>query len=280
MINYAGENLKHSKIILVAFISAFVAFTTAVLGVAGTIIGSVLSSVLYNVLSEVLEEPFTKHAFRRRFEWEIAYVFPLIVIALIQLLLITAFLSEWGYLPATFLNIYLLLQGVADNNLYKILGVSLLVMSAYPLLLKANILKRSHGWIIAFVGIIFLARGFVDADNFITYLYADIFRLFDFPIELIALILIVSVIYKILKSANESRNNSKEIPYKPRKYPIKEDDLEDLQLKEIYSENHDAYRNHNINRMHINNQRKPRKNKTGINESSDDIEFESSEKYM
>ena len=32
--------------------------------------------------------------------------------------------------------------------------------------------------------------------------------------------------------------------------------------------------------MHINNQRKPRKNKTGINESSDDIEFESSEKYM
>lgn len=280
MINYAGENLKHSKIILVAFISAFVAFTTAVLGVAGTIIGSVLSSVLYNVLSEVLEEPFTKHAFRRRFEWEIAYVFPLIVIALIQLLLIAAFLSEWGYLPATFLNIYLLLQGVADNNLYKILGVSLLVMSAYPLLLKANILKRSHGWIIAFVGIIFLARGFVDANNFITYLYADIFRLFDFPIELIALILIVSVIYKILKSANESRNNSKEIPYKPMKYSIKEDDLEDLQLKEIYSENHETYRNLNINRRHIDNQRKPRKNKTGINESSDDIEFESSEKYM
>lgn len=280
MINYAGENLKHSKIILVAFISAFVAFTTAVLGVAGTIIGSVLSSVLYNVLSEVLEEPFTKHAFRRRFEWEIAYVFPLIVIALIQLLLIAAFLSEWGYLPPTFLNIYLLLQGVADNNLYKILGVSLLVMSAYPLLLKANILKRSQGWIIAFVGIIFLARGFVDANNFITYLYADIFRLFDFPIELIALVLIVSVIYKILKSANESRNNSKEIPYKPRKYSIKEDDLEDLQLKEVYSESHNTYRNPNINRRHINNQRKPRKNKTGINESSDDIEFESSEKYM
>ena len=118
LINFLGDNLNHSKIILVAFISAFVAITTAVLGVAGTIIGSVLSSVLYNVLSEILEKPVTNAKFPKvksnrtsNFEWDIAYVFPLVVILFIQLMLILAFLSEWGFLPRIFLNIYLSIQG-------------------------------------------------------------------------------------------------------------------------------------------------------------------------
>ena len=102
--------MNHSKIILVAFISAFVAITTAVLGVAGTIIGSVLSSVLYNVLSEALQKPVDNAKLKANFEWEIAYSFPLIVMALIQLLLIFAMLSEMGFLPSTFLNVYLSLQ--------------------------------------------------------------------------------------------------------------------------------------------------------------------------
>ena len=104
-----------------AFISAFVAITTAVLGVAGTIIGSVLSSVLYNVLSEALQKPVDNAKLKANFEWEIAYSFPLIVMALIQLLLIFAMLSEMGFLPSTFLNVYLSLQNVADNNLYRVL---------------------------------------------------------------------------------------------------------------------------------------------------------------
>ena len=44
--------MNYKKIILVGFISAFVAVLTSVLGVTGTVIGSVISSVLYNMLSE------------------------------------------------------------------------------------------------------------------------------------------------------------------------------------------------------------------------------------
>lgn len=285
--------LKHSKILLVAFISAFVACTTALLGVAGTIIGSVLSSVLYNVLSEVLEEPFTKRASKQRFalkqkfEWEIAYVFPLVVIALIQLLLIAAFLSEWGLLPGAFLDVYLSLQGVADNNLYKLLGIALLVMSIYPLLLKADVLKKSHGWIIAFVGVIFLARGFVDAHNFITDLYAPIFTYFDFPIELIALVLIVGVIFKILNSANESRHDSKKVRNN-EDYPRNQSryyDLDDLELREVPKRRppnrkkvRRPYRPRRDNR-YMEERQNSRRNSSKINESYSDIEFESSDEY-
>ena len=98
--------MNYKKLILVGCISAFVAVLTSVLGVAGTVIGSVISSVLYNMLSEALEKPVEKAAFSHKFEWDIAYIFPLAVIALIQLSLIFALLSEWGILPQIFLNIY------------------------------------------------------------------------------------------------------------------------------------------------------------------------------
>ena len=137
--------LNHKKIILVGCISAFVAVTTALLGVAGTIIGSVLSSVLYNILSEALERPVEKATFSSNFEWEIAYIFPLVVIAFIQLLFIFALLAQWGFLPHTFLSVYLSIQDFADNNLYRLLGLSLLVISVYPFILKPDIVNKSHG---------------------------------------------------------------------------------------------------------------------------------------
>ena len=160
--------MNYKKLILVGCISAFVALLTSVMGVAGTIIGSVISSVLYNMLTEVLESPIEKKTFSSNFEWEIAYAFPLIVIAIIQFILITALLSEFGILPYTFLKVYLSLQDFANNNLYRILGLALLVMSIYPFALKRGIIKRSYGAVIAFVGLIFLARGLVDLGNTIT----------------------------------------------------------------------------------------------------------------
>jgi hypothetical protein len=171
--------MNYKKIILVGFISAFVAVLTSILGVTGTVIGSVISSVLYNMLSEALEDPVSTASFNADFEWEIAYIFPLAVIALIQLLLIFAMLSESGILPSTFLNAYLSLQSLANNNLYRILGFAMLIISVYPLVLKPDIIKKAHGVIIAFVGLIFLARGFVDMGNAITALYDDLFVAFD-----------------------------------------------------------------------------------------------------
>ena len=113
--------MNYKKIILVGFISAFVALLTSIMGVAGTIIGSVISSVLYNMLTEALEKPVNQASFSTSFEWDIAYVFPIAVISLIQLLLIFALLAELGIFPNTFLNVYLSLQQLANNNLYRIL---------------------------------------------------------------------------------------------------------------------------------------------------------------
>lgn len=201
--------MNYSKLILVGLISAFVAILTSVLGVAGTVIGSVISSVLYNMLSEALEKPVSDVKIKHDFEWDVAYVFPLIVISLIQLLLICSFLAEFGILPSTFLNAYLSLQDFANNNLYRILGLALIVISVYPLVLKPENVKKVHGVIIAAIGIVFLARGFVDMGNQITDLYHPIFAVFDFPIAVIAFILLVVVIVRILMSAWESDNESK-----------------------------------------------------------------------
>ena len=284
--------LNHSKIILVACISAFVAVTTAVLGVAGTIIGSVLSSVLYNVLSEALEKPVTNAKFSTNFEWDIAYVFPLVVLLIIQLLLILAFLSQWGFLPGAFLNIYLSIQGVASNNLYRILGFSLIVKSVYPFILKRDLVKKSDGIIILLIGLIFLARGFSDGGSAVSHTFSLIFDYVDFPIALIAFLLLIYVINNILFSARSSEKEFNNL-----RKNINEIDLDDLQLKNIHrkkdSRNLDDLQlkqvNHRKSRrnpprqqprnnysQHGNNANRSRRK---INESIDGIQIESNDLF-
>lgn len=282
--------MNYSKLILVGCISAFVAILTSVLGVAGTIIGSVISSVLYNMLSEILEKPVQEAAFSNDFEWEVAYVFPLVVIVLIQILFILALLSEWGLLPYTFLKAYLSLQGVAGNNLYRVLGFALIIISVYPFVLKPNFIKKAHGTIIALVGLVFLARGFVDYGNEFTNMYDAIFAYFDFPIAIIALILLLFVIFRILGLARESEKEFKVI-----KKEINED---------IYRRTHQSNSNRNLNSKRQYSARRPpvrreisqrgdvgqdkvehnikfgnrvKSSDSGINKSSGNIHFESND---
>ena len=280
--------MNYSKIILVGCISAFVALLTSVLGVAGTIIGSVISSVLYNMLSEVLEKPVQEAAFSSDFEWEVAYVFPLIVIVLIQILFILALLSEWGFLPYTFLKAYLSLQGIAGNNLYRLLGCALIVISVYPFVLKPDFIKKEHGAIIAFVGLIFLARGFVDYGNVITNFYDEIFIYFDLPIAIIALILLLFVIIRILNLAKESEEafnlikneitENKVKVYKPHNVPDIEQTTtykpnyskKDTPKSRTYKQNETS---HNVKfSNHVNTS-----SDSGINQSSENIQFESND---
>lgn len=268
--------MNHSKIILVGCISAFVAITTALLGVAGTIIGSVLSSVLYNVLSEALEKPVEDAKISTNFEWDIAYVFPLIVILLIQLLLILAFLSEWGILPSIFLNIYLSIQGVAANNLYRILGLSLVVMCAYPFIIKRNYVKKSDGLIILLVGLIFLARGFSDMGNSVSHVFRLVYSYIDFPIALIAFLLLIYVIHSILSSARESEKSISPIKVTRNR------NLDDLELKQVV---HRRKPSRNLDDLELrqtgNRRRVPKNNQTRsrkrFNESVDDFQFESND---
>ncbi len=283
--------MNYKKLILVGCISAFVAVLTSVMGVAGTVIGSVVSSVLYNMLSEALEKPIEKATFSHKFEWDVAYIFPLAVIGLIQLLLIFALLSEFGILPHGFLSAYLSLQHLAENNLYRILGVAMLVISIYPLVVKPDIIKKSYGGIIAFVGLIFLARGFVDAGNVITNMYDIIFAYFDLPIALIALILIVFVIYNILFSARESEKEFKTMKHQineqnfsqehaqNKHHSRKHDDFDYAQKrKSIRVRNHETV-NHpkNDSEVMFKEHVEVEKPQRGINKSSGNIQFESND---
>lgn len=288
--------MNHAKIILVGFISAFVAVTTSLLGITGTVIGSVISSVLYNVLSEALEKPVSDKSFNRSFEWEIAYVFPLIVIALIQVLLILALLAQWGFLPYTFLNIYLSLQDLVSNNLYRVLGFALLVMSVYPFILKPEYVNKVQGIAIAGVGLIFLARGFVDLNNRVTDIYDDIFIYFDFPIAVIAFIVLAIIIIRIIVSAYKSRKEGdvqtqnvrkvrNSINYddviksrrrqKPRKNPPRNAPPREINKEETIADPKDSEEiivDHSNQEPNIN-----KSHKKSINQSSDKIHFESND---
>lgn len=284
--------MNYKKLILVGCISAFVAVLTSVLGVAGTIIGSVTSSVLYNMLSEALEKPVEKATFSANFEWEIAYIFPLAVIALIQLLLIFALLSGYGVVPDKFLTVYLSLQDFASNNLYKLLGVAMLVISAYPLVVKPDIIKKSYGAIIAFVGVIFLARGFVDFGSPVTDLYSLVFVYFDLPIAIVALVLILFVIVGILKSARESEKEFKVIKHTMNDENFSKDNTNRYHHSKKhedfdYSQKRQNIRVNNHKRVkkpqndskvkfksHVVSEEKPQ---AGINESFKNIQFESND---
>lgn len=285
--------MNYKKLILVGFISALVAFLTSVMGVAGTIIGSVISSVLYNMLTEALEKPVNKASFNHNFEWDIAYVFPLVVIAIIQLLLILALFAEIGILPNTFLNLYLSIQDFANNNLYRLLGIALLIISVYPLILKPEFVKKEHGIIIALVGLIFLARGFVDLGNNITDIYDGVFVHFDLPIAIIAFVMLAFVICRILILSHQSDNESKVINHSNNAKAFNPDNVR----RSHHSAKHEDFTYSDKRKpkgIRVNNHKmvenpkkesqvnfKPRvedqRTSGGINESSDKIHFESND---
>lgn len=307
--------MNHKKLWLVGFVAAFVAILTSFLGVTGTVIGSVISSVLYNALTEALEQPVTEKTFSHDFEWDIAYVFPLAVIALIELLLILALLSEGGILPASFLNAFLSLQHLANNNLYRILGFAMLILSVYPFVLSKNkSIKNSDGVIIALVGLVFLARGFVDVDNAITDIYSDVFVYFDLPIAIISLLLILYVIFHILSAARSSekefRGTKKEINneniHNSAKRQVNNGNIHNVNnSSKPQADNEDVNTGHNSGKRHdldyehkknwkrlpdrelfnrINQKREitfrrniERKENSKINKSSDKIQFESND---
>ncbi|MBE6498368.1 MAG: hypothetical protein E7Z81_08895 [Methanobrevibacter sp.] len=290
--------MNYKKLILVGLISAFVAILTSILGVAGTVIGSVISSVLYNMLSEALENPVSNATFNHDFEWEIAYVFPLVVIALIQLLLIFALIAEMGILPYGFVKFYLSIQNFANNNLYRILGIALLFISAYPLVLKPEFVKKEHGLLLVFVGLVFLARGFVDLGNPLTELYGPIFNHFDLPIAIVAFLIISFVIFRILILSKESENTSQAVNTVPPQKKVykntqehfqnKEDDYVYVKPKKQNVRRYRPKRNRPENPQKVQNvrfRRDVQKNQgandnayqKGINKSSDKIHFESND---
>ena len=188
-----GDNLvKHFNVIMAGFIGGTVALFTSVLGVSGTIIGSVLSSFLYQLLSGYSEEKLEDGGLRKpKLANEIVYIFPLVVIGIFEAIY---FLSAIHY---RFDMIFAILEAAVNNNLFRLMGLSLIFLGAYPFFDSNNIDKR-NGTFIIFIGVLLLLRGLKDIAEVTSEVFYAVFYQFDLLFALFVIIGLTLVILNIL----------------------------------------------------------------------------------
>ena len=199
--------VKHFNVMMAAFISGTVALFTSVLGVSGTIIGSVLSSFLYQLLSGYSEEKIEEGALRKpKLANEIVYIFPLVVIGIIELIF---FLSALHY---RFDMIFDFLESAVANNLFRLMGIGLIILGAYPYFDSNNIDKR-NGTVVLIVGVLLLLRGLMDISSITSKIFYAVFAPFD------SLFALVVVIINILIGSDNEYFKSNEFinKHRPRK---------------------------------------------------------------
>ena len=184
---------KMLDVIMAGVISGIVAITTSKMGVGGTVIGATIGAMLYQVMSHFIKEPL-EGVNTRRIETKIVYVFPLIVIVVVELIYL---FSSVYWKPE---QIFHYLESATDGTLFRTIGLGLLIMGIYPIIQSENI-KRSYGYIILSVGIIKLLNGFVDMHSPFVKLYANLFA--DFGL-VISLAVIAALSYVILSIVQES----------------------------------------------------------------------------
>ena len=206
-----GDTLvKHFNIMMAAFISGTVALFTSFLGVSGTIIGSVLSSFLYQLLSGYSEEKIEEGALRKpKLANEIVYIFPLVVIGIIELIFL---LSALHY---RFDMIFDILESAVSNNLFRLMGIGLIILGAYPYFDSNNIDKR-NGTVVLIVGVLLLLRGLMDISDITSKIFYAVFDPFDSLFALFVVIALALVIFNILISSDNEYFKSNEFINKHR----------------------------------------------------------------
>ena len=209
-----GDNLvKHFNVIMAGFIGGTVALFTSVLGVSGTIIGSVLSSFLYQLLSSYSEEKIDAGSLRKpKLANEIVYIFPLVVIGIIELIFL---LSALHY---RFDMIFGFLESAVANNLFRLMGIGLIILGAYPYFNSNNIDKR-NGTVVLIVGVLLLLRGLMDISSITSKIFYAVFAPFDSLFALVVIVLLALVILNILISSDKEYFKSNEFinKHRPRK---------------------------------------------------------------
>ncbi len=196
---------KSLDIIMAGVISGIVAFTTSQLGIAGTIIGAVIGSMLYQFMSHVFKDPIenVNTLKTQRVESSIFYVFPLVIILGIEIIYL---LSSVYHMPG---ELFQSLETATGWNLFRTIGVGLIVMGVYPLLEPERI-PPIYGMAVLGVGVVKLLAGFVDYNSPIVALYSPLFHQFS---ELISIILIAVLLYVIVALIQDSVDiSSKEDP--------------------------------------------------------------------
>lgn len=209
-----GDTLvKHFNIMMAAFISGTVALFTSFLGVSGTIIGSVLSSFLYQLLSGYSEEKIEEGALRKpKLANDIVYIFPLVVIGIIELIFL------FSALHYRFDMIFDILESAVSNNLFRLMGIGLILLGAYPYFDSNNIDKR-NGTVVLIVGVLLLLRGLMDISSITSKIFYAVFAPFDSLFALIVVILLALVIINILIGSDNEYFKSNEFinNHRPRK---------------------------------------------------------------
>lgn len=207
-----GTLVKHFHVIMAAFISGTVALFTSVLGVSGTIIGSVLSSFLYQLLSGYSEEKLEGGGLRKpKLANEIVYIFPLVVIGIFELIFLCSSLHY------RFDMLFDMLEAAVNNNLFRLMGLGLILLGAYPFFDSNNIDKR-NGTFVLFIGILLFLRGLVDVTDFTTKVFYAVFYQFDFIFALFVIIGLALVILNIIISSGNLKESTSNLveSHKPK----------------------------------------------------------------
>lgn len=184
---------KAFDILMAGVISGIVAFTTSKLGVGGTVMGAVLGSMLYQLLSHYFREPL-KNVKTERVESRAVFAIPLLIIVIIEFIYL---LGNFQWRPQ---QIFYLLEEATSWNLFRSIGVGLMVMGIYPLL-QPETIKKSYGYVLLLMGFIVLLRGLVDVNSPLVTVYRAIFYEFD---VLITFTVILGLIYMIISIFRES----------------------------------------------------------------------------
>lgn len=238
--------VKHFNIMMAAFISGTVALFTSVLGVSGTIIGSVLSSFLYQLLSGYSEEKLEEGAIRKpKLANEIVYIFPLVVIGILELIFL------FSALHYRFDMLFDILESAVDNNLFRLMGIGLIILGAYPYFDSNNIDKR-NGTVVLIIGVLLLLRGLVDISDVTYKAFQTLFADFDMLFALFVIVALALVILNIIIGSENEYFKSNEFinshrPRRPRARKIDTSFAKDGSSKKGFKKDSNNNRNYGAN---------------------------------
>ena len=233
--------VKHFNVWMAGLISGIVALFTSYLGVSGTIIGSVLSSFLYQLLSSYSAEKYDEGAIKDlNLANEIVYIFPLVVIGIIELIFL---LSALNY---RFDMLFDILEYAVADNLFRLMGVGLIILGAYPFYNSKYIDKR-NGLVVLIVGVLLLLRGLMDISEITMKIFYMVFAPFDMIFALFVIITLALVIINILIGSDFIFKSSESIKHHKNSHARKVDTS--FANPNI---NDDDHFNHPVDNPHIN----------------------------
>lgn len=308
--------VKHFKIIMAAVISGIVALFTTYLGVSGTVIGSVLSSFLYQLLSGYFEEKTENMSFsdssilsssnnhndpnnsnhddfanstignsnskntmlnnmNNYFASKVAFVFPIVVVILVEFLFC---LTDFNY---NFVKLFNILEVATSQNLFRVMGVAIILLGIYPFFKSAHI-KKINGTLLFISGVLLLLRGFIDFHPLLLKIYYNFLSPFDSLLAVVIILLLLCVVINVLREGfkdlgNKNLRNGVNQRYNARKIetgPINDGRINNGDFnnsgpnRQIYnpqsngprrvnnlnnSRNYGHYENENPNRNHVQN---------------------------